>query len=68
MQTKTLTDCQSDAAILSDIIEAIDLMNNEGAMFKNSRDAVTIAALRMANELANDLDRLDPAKMRRAAE
>jgi len=52
----TITDCHTSAIILSEMLEGIDLMNNEGAPFDNARIATTIAAVRFAKQLADDLD------------
>ncbi len=43
-ELKTLSDCQHVAVLLVDMIEAIDLMGNEGALFGSARTAVTVAA------------------------
>jgi hypothetical protein len=61
MTAKTVSDCQSDAVVLAALIEGIALMDNEGKAFDNARVAATTSALRLANELASDLDRLSTA-------
>lgn len=54
-----MTDCQTDAVVLAGMVEAIDLMHNEGgANWENAVTAVTIAALARARKLADDLDEL----------
>ncbi len=53
-----LCDCQHDATVLAGMLEAIDLMGNEGAIFDNARISVTIEALTKAKKLADDLDRV----------
>lgn len=58
-QSKTLIDCQHDAVVLSELLRGVDLMANEGKMFDSARVAVTMVALQRAEELANDLDRLE---------
>lgn len=55
-KTKTLTQCQHDAVVLSGMIEAIDLMGNEGEQFDCARVSVTMEALEKAKRLAVDLD------------
>lgn len=62
MTAKTLSDCQINAVVLAALIEGIDLMGNEGETFDDTRVAVTTVALRLANELASDLDRLSMPK------
>lgn len=62
MTAKTLSDCQINAVVLAALIEGIDLMGNEGKTFDDTRVAVTTVALRLANELASDLDRLSMPK------
>ncbi|MFD0981618.1 hypothetical protein [Tropicimonas aquimaris] len=54
-----VSDCQSDAVVLAGMVEAIDLMANEGERFGNAIAAVTIAALDRANKLASDLDSIN---------
>ena len=58
MPGKTLLDCQTDAIILAALMEGIDLMENEGDIFKNARAASMRVAARLARELADDLDNL----------
>lgn len=58
MRQKTLSDCQHDAVILATVLEGIDLMGNEGEPFDNARGGTTILALRLAQELADNLDRI----------
>ena len=60
--TKTLSDCHHDAVILSSMLEGIDLMDNEGKLFDNSKSACIAVALQRAQTLANDLDKLEIAK------
>lgn len=55
---KTLLDCQTDAIILAGLMEGIDLMENEGEIFKNARAASMRVAARLAQELADDLGNL----------
>ncbi|HCP81273.1 MAG TPA: hypothetical protein DIT67_06680 [Octadecabacter sp.] len=52
----TITDCQHDAVILAEIVEAIDLLTNEGKRFDSVRFAITEVALEKARKLADDLD------------
>ena len=61
MTNRTLSTCQTDAVTLAALIEGIDLMGNEGAAFDNARIAATTVALRMASQLAADLDKIDTA-------
>ncbi|SNT38017.1 hypothetical protein [Tropicimonas sediminicola] len=56
---RRVSDCQSDAVVLAGMVEAIDLMANEGERFGNAIAAVTIAALDRANKLASDLDSIN---------
>jgi len=54
----TLSECQSNAVILAEMVDGIDLMANEGKRFDSARIAVTVAALERANRLASDLEAL----------
>ena len=56
---RPLGHCQHDAVILAGCVEAIALLENEGPDYANARTAVTDAALRLANKLADDLDALE---------
>mgnify|MGYP003631896224 CR=1 FL=1 len=56
----TLSDCQCDAVILSGLLDAIDLLDNEGS--RNAMTSVVSAATRLANKLADDLDGVKEAK------
>ena len=51
--------CQHDAVILAGCVEAIALLDNADLDSANARTAVTDAALRLANKLADDLDALE---------
>lgn len=52
-----LSDCQCDAVILSGLLDAIDLLDNEGN--RNAMTSVVSAARGYANKLADDLDRVE---------
>lgn len=49
-----LSDCQHDAVILMGLIDAIDLLDNEGQ--RNAMTSVVSIALKAARQLADDLD------------
>jgi hypothetical protein len=53
----TIGDCQCDATILSGLLDAIDLLDNDGN--RNAVTAVVTAAKKMADKLADDLDRVE---------
>ncbi|MGR3477401.1 hypothetical protein [Sulfitobacter sp.] len=53
----TISDCQCDATILSGLLDAIDLLDNDGN--RNAVTAVVTAAKKMADKLADDLDRVE---------
>ncbi len=50
-----LNECQCDAAILSGLLDAIDLLDNEGN--RSAMTSVVSTAKVLANKLADDLDR-----------
>ena len=54
----TIAECQHNAVILSSLIDGIDKMGNEGPAFDCPRVSLTIVALKLAKELAADLDRV----------
>ena len=56
----SLADCQGDAVILAALLEAIDLLDNEG--HHNAMTGVISVALKAATRLADDLDGVKEAK------
>ena len=57
---KTLPECQHEAVLLSEMLEGITLMDNEGDHFAGPRTAITMVAHEKANMLAEALDRIIP--------
>jgi hypothetical protein len=56
----SLKDCQTDAVILMGLLEAIDLLDNEG--HTNAMTSVVSAAYALARRLSDDLDGVKEAK------
>ena len=62
----TLDECEHDAIILAGVVQALDLLDHEGKEYESARAAVTTAALRMADRLAEDVSKLADKERRNA--
>lgn len=54
----SIENCEYDAIILAGVVQALDLLDQEGETYETARSAVTTTALRMATRLADDVSNL----------